>query len=162
MRGETNTWSRLISSKNFNPLSSCEERRKRSRQESGRGISIHSPHARRDEANSKQNGSESISIHSPHARRDFRRCKQVSAWESISIHSPHARRDFRRCKQVSAWESISIHSPHARRDFISTRKSVNPTISIHSPHARRDSESRSDTDLRKYFNPLSSCEERRP
>ena len=56
-----------------------------------------------------------ISIHSPHAGRD-QLCLLFDITEGISIHSPHAGRDTM-CNMVDKKRNkISIHSPHAGRD----------------------------------------------
>ena len=60
--------------------------------------------------------------------------------------------------------AISIHAPHARSDLTADRMAVLAgIISIHAPHARSDCRHREVRQLRRpYFNPRSSCEERRP
>ena len=73
MRGATAGKGCSLSSRSdFNPRSSCEERRTH-----GRG----------------RYWRDQISIHAPHARSDLRRDFPVAA-RHISIHAPHARSDF--------------------------------------------------------------------
>ena len=57
--------------------------------------------------------------------------------------------------------TISIHSPHAGRDVLDGTNTTRVFwISIHSPHAGRDSESGGIRDIELHFNPLSPCGER--
>ena len=56
---------------------------------------------------------------------------------------------------------ISIHAPHARSDSARNAILRGCYISIHAPHARSDSQLPSSSSVAGYFNPRSSCEERR-
>ena len=59
-------------------------------------------------------------------------------------------------------EEISIHAPHARSDgHRNYRLCKLQAISIHAPHARSDEPLPVYIFLPSYFNPRSSCEERR-
>ena len=58
-----------------------------------------------------------ISIHPPHAGRDERGDRGQHAVRNISIHPPHAGRDTNGIL-LSATEEISIHPPHAGRDCL--------------------------------------------
>ena len=123
---------------NFNPRSSCEERLRRCLSS-----------ARHRDFN-------------PRSSCEERR--RALAYESecfaISIHAPHARSDtlFHRWSQLL---DISIHAPHARSDVFSKRSCCSKFISIHAPHARSDLMDSKRCVGRYYFNPRSSCEERR-
>ena len=123
----------------FNPRSSCEERRCHAVCMSFLScISIHAPHARSDHAPGKPWALVyRISIHAPHARSDLRhRADDVAA--DISIHAPHARSDLVEHLEVMV-SRISIHAPHARSDWRAIpRAGHRDTISIHAPHARSD------------------------
>ena len=57
----------------------------------------------------------SISIHAPHAGRD-QEIRQLLQLQLISIHAPHAGRDRRQHERQRA-AVISIHAPHAGRDL---------------------------------------------
>ncbi len=102
-----------------------------------------------------------ISIHAPHARSDVIRDLLAVLPDAISIHAPHARSDpAHLCWRPQA-PRISIHAPHARSDGLDLVKIRDIAISIHAPHARSDSH----PDGRRaggatHFNPRSSCEER--
>ena len=56
---------------------------------------------------------------------------------------------------------ISIHAPHARSDPCQISQFTDRCISIHAPHARSDKASARVFCVSLYFNPRSSCEERR-
>ena len=100
-----------------------------------------------------------ISIHSPHARRDW----MISARSISRSHfNPLSSCEERLFPDVRIHKlQISIHSPHARRDESTAKTNQESAISIHSPHARRDALRQDVAKGTKYFNPLSSCEERR-
>ena len=57
-----------------------------------------------------------ISIHAPHAGRDERREAHNARRRRISIHAPHAGRDHSNAGAVRSKAAISIHAPHAGRD----------------------------------------------
>ena len=66
------------------------------------------------------------------------------------------------CLYLKSREWISIHAPHARSDESGRVKIYCDNISIHAPHARSDAHASIAADKeRSYFNPRSSCEERR-
>ena len=103
---------------NFNPRSSCEERRERLAQLlTHLLISIHAPHARSDEyqcGNARRNN---ISIHAPHARSDYLLPNlQAQTMNFNPRSSCEERHDGRR--RVGAEDTISIHAPHARSDLV--------------------------------------------
>ena len=168
----------------FNPRSSCEERRGLCRGTwHEEGISIHAPHARSDLMLLHS------LIHRPHfnprSSCEERQRELVCScrYPHISIHTPHARSDSgpsHGCGNTT----ISIHAPHARSDGMARGDGKRLRISIHAPHARSDpvrqlphsaSTSFQSTLLMRgatsstcdrcaisiYFNPRSSCEERR-
>ena len=56
---------------------------------------------------------------------------------------------------------ISIHAPHARSDDREIADFLVGVISIHAPHARSDARTARACQRSIYFNPRSSCEERR-
>ena len=62
---------------------------------------------------------------------------------------------------VSVGRSISIHAPLARSDSVQNCPNHIGIISIHAPHARSDKVKHLMLLMRQYFNPRSSCEERR-
>ena len=160
MRGETiwNLWrSEVISY--FNPLPSCEGRRK--------------PISKRNLTNyfnplpsceGRPFGmavlSASFAFQStPLMRGETLAYIHLLPSNQISIHSPHARGDTTGYVDV-AKIPISIHSPHARGDdALSVFKFTLP-ISIHSPHARGDSYMSFCCTPLRNFNPLPSCEGR--
>ena len=95
MRGATwSSWPRATKRPNFNPRSSCEERRRIGKWLHPRQISIHAPHARSDEdvLVLAHPSALAISIHAPHARSDLAVVQAVLVHD-ISIHAPHARSD---------------------------------------------------------------------
>ena len=123
----------------FNPLPSCEGRRRRRRQPSR--ICLHFNPLPSYEGRRGYNLLKylyPISIHSPHTRGDWD-INIPLLHGRISIHSPHARGDQRPRGRPAKEEEISIHSPHARGDV------VNSGLRVASLH----------------FNPLPSCEGRR-
>ena len=125
-----------------------------------KGISTHTPHARRDSPTPALRALLNISTHTPHARRDrdsfvcslnctefqlTRLMRGVTSaisrlWANgrISTHTPHARRDHLAVSGMR-WFKISTHTPHARRDLVIRTWIVQHNgISTHTPHARRD------------------------
>jgi len=58
-------------------------------------ISIHAPHAGRDQVQAHLRAEVVISIHAPHAGRDGRGLPVRADAADISIHAPHAGRDWR-------------------------------------------------------------------
>ena len=146
--------------RNFNPRSSCEERR------------LALVHA----------GRSAISIHAPHARSDWRLQSCTGARRTISIHAPHARSDSARPSATSKSSNFNPRSScEERRGVISLKTAdrifqstllmrgatvipidvVNRLwISIHAPHARSDATSIRYLGYLRHFNPRSSCEER--
>ena len=79
----------------------------------------------------------------------------------ISIHAPHARSDRCGGDCIDMQRLISIHAPHARSDLAAMQSCHPDWISIHAPHARSDVKGQGYHQLVEYFNPRSSCEERR-
>ena len=140
MRGETQRWNaERQRGRNFNPLPSCEGRRRAAVGFTAEIIiSIHSPHARGDIVGGTCTKWEKISIHSPHARGDINRFYRHGV---ITYFNPLPSCEGRPCAHISASEplAISIHSPHARGDDVDFIRRVDVLpISIHSPHARGD------------------------
>ena len=81
---------------------------------------------------------------------------------NISIHAPHARSDLVEGPVPLVVLGISIHAPHARSDVKEKHLAkLGEIISIHAPHARSDPCWRGRHNGCQYFNPRSSCEERR-
>ena len=78
----------------------------------------------------------------------------------ISIHAPHARSDRCGGDCIDMQRLISIHAPHARSDLAAMQSCHPDWISIHAPHARSDVKGQGYHQLVEYFNPRSSCEER--
>ena len=58
-----------------------------------------------------------ISIHAPHAGRDEGGYRGLAIYFTISIHAPHAGRDLTLRGMVKRLQ-ISIHAPHAGRDLV--------------------------------------------
>ena len=138
-RRET-SYTRPTRAMDFNPRSSCEERRSRCLQRSWFcKISIHAPHARSDKGYHKAAEAGKISIHAPHARSDFLSPPEKTA-QDISIHAPHARSDVRSSCLMSLISSF--------QSTLLMRGATSPILSRHT--------------VTSYFNPRSSCEERRP
>ena len=125
-------------SKDFNPLSSCEERLVP--EYNSRILCYFNPLSSCEE-------------------RRYLLC-EWGTMNRISIHSPRVRRDHKVIASNLSKE-ISIHSPRVRRDSCSWQYGYNSTISIHSPRVRRDWTASNDLPWVCNFNPLSSCEERR-
>ena len=148
---------------NFNPRSSCEERRDLIKDVTGKRFDFN-PRSSCEERPTKDDKTENdgdISIHAPHARSDLSLFEQYRGRTLISIHAPHARSDKRMSKIYRRCQ-ISIHAPHARSDRLFLGKyclscsNFNPrssceerlilyafnwtatSISIHAPHARSD------------------------
>ena len=124
---------------NFNPLPSCEGRRRSSRQQQTRQlISIHSPHARGDRAYSLTPFIHAISIHSPHARGDilFRHCLRDSGFQSTPL--------------MRGETIVQEYADRAASDF-------NPLPSCEGRHELDAADMRANVN----FNPLPSCEGRR-
>ncbi len=123
---------------NFNPRSSCEERREGDRDRLDRAlISIHAPHARSDATFRKGYTAALISIHAPHARSDDGAI--MSTWLLTNFNprsSCEERHDVR--VRICLTLLISIHAPHARSDFQKCQCFKHSRISIHAPHARSD------------------------
>ena len=96
MRGATRIpHDTVTTQRNFNPRSSCEERRK----------------FYDDVLPVLQ-----ISIHAPHARSDLVLAVHLLVDLTISIHAPHARSDLVFPRLGEPRIDISIHAPHARSD----------------------------------------------
>ena len=128
------------SSINFNPRSSCEERR---------GVLLDSFDFREFQSTLLMRGATTLlwtaclhrSHFNPRSSCEERR-RTSTTWrriEEISIHAPHARSDNGQLSILAAHLEISIHAPHARSD-----------LACALPGLRR-----------RHFNPRSSCEERR-
>ena len=138
MRGATCcSWQADCSRRDFNPRSSCEERRKPNRAAFATSL-FQSTLLMRGATGYKQ---------------------AVRLVRTISIHAPHARSDPV-CRRVEVQETISIHAPHARSDKNIKTPLRDADISIHAPHARSDSPFLRRYNPGDYFNPRSSCEER--
>ena len=146
-------------------------------------ISIHAPHAGRDNlrmrstvpnqhfnprapCGARRNSCilSKISHHfNPRAPCGARRTPISSIRRRESDFNPRApcgarRREYRRCDGVH----ISIHAPHAGRDDILCLFFLVATnISIHAPHAGRDSRGMDLKSRLEYFNPRAPCGARR-
>ena len=122
-------------------------------------ISIHSPHARGDQA--EPEGGQITWNFNPLPSCEGRHTSSIesAAGAYISIHSPHARGD-KRFYSMQDESVISIHSPHARGDQGDQACGQDAQISIHSPHARGDHAPVPKSRGLSDFNPLPSCEGR--
>ena len=123
----------------FNPLPSCEGRRRRNphRLQEDNFNPLPSCEGRPAPAHAAP-AAEHISIHSPHARGDDE-ADHLYGWDVKFQSTPLVRGEtlLRRFRRVQV--KISIHSPRARGDARPTRRRGRPPrISIHSPHARGD------------------------
>ena len=173
---------RFFSMSCFNPRAPCGARRLRSRSASTfclfqstrpmRGattraplplqachVSIHAPHAGRDDRLSSTRREEKVSIHAPHAGRDNRLEYEICGW-GVSIHAPHAGRDTKRALGAIHRGSFNPRAPCGARltllpPYLHPR-GFNPRapcgarhdllsydfwlylVSIHAPHAGRD------------------------
>ena len=130
-----------MTTSNFNPRSSCEERPPLHDKRQDDSISFQSTLLMR--------GATPASAEWPLARLP------------ISIHAPHARSDLRVVEVVRVLRKISIHAPHARSDrrldFVpEPGDDFNPRSSCEERPSVRPLE----RTARAYFNPRSSCEER--
>ena len=101
-----------------------------------------------------------ISIHAPHARSDFTAYGLKYGLQDFNPRSSCEERQCRIGKRLHPHQ-ISIHAPHARSDPARAHKLERRVISIHAPHARSDHGTRNSLVNGRYFNPRSSCEERR-
>ena len=125
----------------FNPRSSCEERP---------AIDI------------QREAMQAISIHAPHARSDLREnvCRRKA--EPISIHAPHARSDL-----TAATGKLDEHEFQStllmRGATIARCLNLLDIILFQSTLLMRGATRSAfcDTSWHSYFNPRSSCEERR-
>ena len=100
-------------------------------------ISIHAPHAGRDEPESGRISKDRISIHAPHAGRDG--IKVNIHIGEVLFQSTRPMRGATLVSQSTAETiTISIHAPHAGRDLRNTSFPFVSRISIHAPHAGRD------------------------
>ena len=149
-----------------------------------KGISIHAPHAGRDELIVERQNSRIISIHAPHAGRDRQPDHKLFPALGISIHAPHAGRDGKyrlisghsrifqstrpmrgatvQRKHFACANYISIHAPHAGRDNTMPYKGTDAEkISIHAPHAGRDCLPYPSPFRCVDFNPRAPCGARR-
>ena len=186
MRGATVTARRMHHCQsNFNPRSSCEERRDHIKDGSAEWVVFQSTLLMRG-ATVRASGSrhgDMISIHAPHARSDRSQAGRECGQLLISIHAPHARSDGRVIMtqiDVTLFQSTLLMRGATQQHnaevggvpFQSTLLMRGATrfwvyvdakrvlISIHAPHARSDFTRTGLRTMRSYFNPRSSCEER--
>ena len=125
----------------FNPLPSCEGRRKTAVDaDAFIGISIHSPHARGDRPFHKE-------LYNLHNFNPLPSCEGRPAGTIPSLpiskfqSTPLMRGETTTGYVDVAKIPISIHSPHARGDLPARVLSLSTRIiSIHSPHARGDNQ----------------------
>ncbi len=146
----------------FNPRSSCEERRLRSR--SGylrRHFNPRSSCEERPPGKLLECADLPISIHAPHARSDSplsRESRGRYEFQSTLLMRGATGSGGGRHRR----HDISIHAPHARSDPVDKSRADGAEISIHAPHARSDDVVLARLEAGYDFNPRSSCEERRP
>ncbi len=124
--------------RNFNPLSSSEERRA-SRGCWGGCRRFQSTLLKWGETYSQRSLSwwAEISIHSPQVRRDRTAGTGRKGENDFNPLSSSEERQPIFCRSWSC-ANISIHSPQVRRDLLRKRLSCHFRISIHSPQVRRD------------------------
>ena len=159
MRGATLYVVVRLCYRDFNPRSSCEERRTPSFVSLQRGISIHAPHARSDHIHLTFRLTCILFQSTLLMRGATSQIKEVPVCIFISIHAPHARSDT---------------SPHFCKPY---RSDFNPRSSCEERHVTAflsgvalDFNPRSSCEEQpkmvvwkcgdEYFNPRSSCEER--
>ena len=124
----------------FNPRSSCEERRYASLLTRG-SVGYFNPRSSCEERLSGRSTIWStlvISIHAPHARSDSRACITTAA-QKISIHAPHARSDSATSGRLSMMRYFNPRSSCEERQQNQFYGKAESPISIHAPHARSDS-----------------------
>ena len=102
---------------NFNPRSSCEERRRLSRAGSSRSYDFNP----RSSCEERRTWWDSAGRLSPFQSTLLMRGatagrRDVQRQRPISIHAPHARSDYKLTHRSSESQTISIHAPHARSD----------------------------------------------
>ena len=103
-----------------------------------------------------------ISIHAPHAGRDERREAHNARRRRISIHAPHAGRDRKHLPKGHIQFWISIHAPHAGRDILDVV--IGTTVSLfQSTRPMRGATTGAARPLAAllYFNPRAPCGARR-
>ena len=124
---------------NFNPRSSCEERRPLDRRA-----------CKLDKDFNPRSSCEERLVEAA-MMRDA---------SMISIHAPHARSDA--CQPGKDYSQVGFQSTLLMRGATADEevKLVVPVISIHAPHARSDEPALTQKSTTLYFNPRSSCEER--
>ena len=123
-------------------------------------ISIHAPHARSDDSKEVCIKVTHISIHAPHARSDWRASTQRG---TPSNFNPRSSCEERRAWLVMAQAWAIFQSTLLMRGATQNGVHVaeDGSISIHAPHARSDDIVLARLEAGNYFNPRSSCEERR-
>ena len=141
-------------------------------------VSIHAPHAGRDNGKGKKQTGVYVSIHAPHAGRDGCLTRQ-SHRKGVSIHAPHAGRDTTSSTGLTHVRCFNPRAPcGARPDLIrvqsvvilfqSTRPMRGATestsiiprsqeVSIHAPHAGRDNNNKVHKQIHQCFNPRAPC-----
>ena len=100
----------------------------------------------------------------PLMRGETRRRRPGGTRAQISIHSPHARGDETDgAPERGAQKRISIHSPHARGDGVYWVWSMRTARFQSTPLMRGETLTRAEKGAHlENFNPLPSCEGRRP
>ena len=121
-----------------------------------RNISIHAPHAGRDECEEMFKSLPLISIHAPHAGRDGKYDANGRV-VLISIHAPHAGRDDNTGIPICNNRKFQSTRP-MRGATIKVDIEINiKAISIHAPHAGRDWASSQGPYIILDFNPRAPC-----
>ena len=146
---------------NFNPRSSCEERR---RNDYGSiPSSYFNPRSSCEERRTSSTRCKSASRFQSTLLMRGATCRAVIGYvrlREISIHAPHARSDLHSVSVRSPYLSISIHAPHARSDRGGSSSS--PSMIFQSTLLMRGATAPRGVFpvTAHYFNPRSSCEER--
>ena len=141
-------------------------------------VSIHAPHAGRDDCQAAGTCSLSVSIHAPHAGRDDGYIPVYELRWGFNPRAPcgarphwtigaHAFGEFQSTRPMRGAtyvafplideDDVSIHAPHAGRDSAASRATDYWTVSIHAPHAGRDSGSLQRSMRSGSFNPRAPC-----
>ena len=122
-----------------------------------RDISIHAPHAGRDQkAGDKLDPDTLFQSTRPMRGATFNPATGCSS-QRISIHAPHAGRDHQRC-QPTSWQTGFQSTRPMRGATMAIKRHIGVCqISIHAPHAGRDSAVPLIACSAFYFNPRAPC-----
>ncbi len=138
-RSDTTCTCQRTDTSDFNPRSSCEERREW-RQEHGHSRHFN-PRSSCEERHDRQDDGEGNVPHfNPRSSCEERRLERSRLIEAgrISIHAPHARSDICILPGLPSSCHFNPRSSCEERQGCSPVRGRKPVISIHAPHARSD------------------------